>query len=574
MFNMALDGITLYGIVNELKSTLLDGKIDKIYQPEKDEIIIFVRNNGNNYKLLLSSNANFPRVYLTDENKENPITPPMFCMLLRKYLQGGKIIDIYQRGFDRILFIDVLSRDELEKEIIKTLVIEIMGRYSNIILIDKESKIIVDSIKRVYKDMSKIREIVPDVKYEMPPLQDKFTIQNFTKEDLSRELKLKSGKKVDKALLELFEGFSPVLSREIAYRSSIYDKYVDELTQNDMEKLNLNLNILKNHIDNSTFKPCIAYIDGNPLEFSIIELTQYENLIFYKSINEAALNFYKEKANAENMRGRSHDLKKLIQNLLEKLYNKVEKQVEELKEAKNADIYRLYGELITNNLYRFKGKTDVLKTTNYYTGEEISIPLDIRYTPNENAQIYFKKYSKMKNAVEILSKQIEETKREIEYLEGQLLNVEQSTLPSEIEEIREELSDLGYIKKKKISKRQKTISKPLHFVSSNNFDIYVGKNNVQNDYLTTKFADSEDIWLHTKDIPGSHVIIKTQGKTVPDSTILEAAKLAATYSKAKNSSNVPVDYTLRKYVKKPAGAKPGFVIYTNQKTLYVTPDNK
>ncbi len=307
---MALDGITLYGIVNELKSTLLDGKIDKIYQPEKDEIIIFVRNNGNNYKLLLSSNANFPRAYLTDENKENPITPPMFCMLLRKYLQGGKIIDIYQRGFDRILFIDVLSRDELEKEIIKTLVIEIMGRYSNIILIDKESKMIVDSIKRVYKDMSKIREIVPDIKYEMPPLQDKFTIKNFTKEDLSRELKLKSGKKVDKALLELFEGFSPVLSREIAYRSSIYDKYVDELTQNDIEKLNLNLNILKNHINNSIFKPCIAYIDGNPLEFSIIELTHYENLIFYKSINEAALNFYKEKANAENMRGRSHDLKK------------------------------------------------------------------------------------------------------------------------------------------------------------------------------------------------------------------------------------------------------------------------
>ncbi|MEG6567855.1 NFACT RNA binding domain-containing protein [Thermoanaerobacterium saccharolyticum] len=571
---MALDGITLYGIVNELKSTLLDGKIDKIYQPEKDEIIIFVRNNGNNYKLLLSSNANFPRAYLTDENKENPITPPMFCMLLRKYLQGGKIIDIYQRGFDRILFIDVLSRDELEKEIIKTLVIEIMGRYSNIILIDKESKMIVDSIKRVYKDMSKIREIVPDIKYEMPPLQDKFTIKNFTKEDLSRELKLKSGKKVDKALLELFEGFSPVLSREIAYRSSIYDKYVDELTQNDIEKLNLNLNILKNHINNSIFKPCIAYIDGNPLEFSIIELTHYENLIFYKSINEAALNFYKEKANAENMRGRSHDLKKLIQNLLEKLYNKVEKQVEELKEAKNADIYRLYGELITSNLYKFKDKTDVLKTTNYYTGDEISIPLDIRYTPNENAQIYFKKYSKMKNAIEILSKQIEETKREIEYLEGQLLNVEQSTLPSEIEEIREELSDLGYIKKKKINKRQKTISKPLHFVSSNNFDIYVGKNNVQNDYLTTKFADSEDIWLHTKDIPGSHVIIKTQGKTVPDSTILEAAKLAATYSKAKNSSNVPVDYTLRKYVKKPSGAKPGFVIYTNQKTLYVTPNNK
>ncbi|MDE4541911.1 NFACT RNA binding domain-containing protein [Thermoanaerobacterium sp. R66] len=572
---MALDGITLYGIVNELKSTLLDGKIDKIYQPEKDEIIIFIRNNGKNYKLLLSANANFPRVYLTDENKENPVTPPMFCMLLRKYLQGGKIIDIYQRGFDRILFIDVLSRDELEKEVIKTLVIEIMGRYSNIILIDKESRIIVDSIKRVYKDMSKIREIVPDVKYEMPPLQDKFTIQDFTKDDLSRKLKLKSGKKVDKALLELFEGFSPVLSREIAYRSKVDDRYINELSEDDMEKLNCNLNLLKSLLENSNFKPCIAYIDDNPYEFSIIELTQYENLVFYKSVNEAALKFYREKANAESLKSRSHDLKKLIQTHLERLYNKLGKQLDELKNAENADIYKLYGELITSNLYKLNKKTDAFKTINYYTGEEITIPLDIKYTPNENAQMYFKKYAKLKNAVEFLTKQIEETKKEIEYLEGQLLNVEQCTLPSEIDEIREELADIGYIKKKNKDKRQKkSISKPLHYISSDNFDIYVGKNNVQNDYLTMKFADINDVWLHTKNIPGSHVIIKSKGANIPDSTILEAAKLAAMHSKAKNSSNVPVDYTLRKYVKKPTGAKPGFVIYTNQKTLYVTPDNK
>jgi len=473
---MALDGITLYGIVNELKSTLLDGKIDKIYQPEKDEIIIFIRNNGKNYKLLLSANANFPRVYLTDENKENPITPPMFCMLLRKYLQGGKIIDIYQRGFDRILFIDVLSRDELEKEVIKTLVIEIMGRYSNIILIDKESGIIVDSIKRVYKDMSKIREIVPDVKYEMPPLQDKFTIQNFRKEDLSRELKLKNGKKVDKAILELFEGFSPVLSREIAYRSKVDDKYINELSEDDIENLNYNLNLLKSHLENSNFKPCIAYVDDNPYEFSIIELTQYENLVFYKSVNEAALKFYREKANAESLKSRSHDLKKLIQTHLERLYNKLEKQLDELKNAENADIYKLYGELITSNLYKLNKKTDAFKTINYYTDEEITIPLDIKYTPNENAQMYFKKYAKLKNAVEFLTKQIEETKKEIEYLEGQLLNVEQCTLPSEIDEIREELADTGYIKKKNKDKKQKkSISKPLHYITSDNFDIYVGK---------------------------------------------------------------------------------------------------
>ncbi|MBP2072476.1 Rqc2 family fibronectin-binding protein [Thermoanaerobacterium butyriciformans] len=572
---MALDGITLYGIIYELRNELLGGKIDKIYQPEKDEIIIYIRNIGNNYKLLISANANFPRIYLTDEYKENPINPPMFCMLLRKYLQGGKIVDIYQKGFDRIVFIDVLSRDELEKEVVKTLVVEIMGRYSNIILIDKESEIIVDSVKRVYQDMSKIREITPGIKYELPPSQDKLNIKKFKKEDLFAALQLFNGKKIDKALLNLFEGFSPVLSREIAYRSQVDDRYINELSEDDIEKLIYNLNLLKSYLENSNFKPCIAYVDDNPYEFSIIELTQYENLVFYKSVNEAALKFYREKANAESLKSRSHDLKKLIQTHLERLYNKFEKQLDELKNAENADIYKLYGELITSNLYKLNKKTDAFKTINYYTGEEITVPLDIKYTPNENAQMYFKKYAKLKNAVEFLTKQIEETKKEIEYLEGQLLNVEQCTLPSEIDEIREELSDTGYIKKKNKDKKQKkSISKPLHYISSDNFDIYIGKNNVQNDYLTMKFADINDMWLHTKNIPGSHVIIKSKGTKIPDSTILEAAKLAALHSKAKNSSNVPVDYTLRKYVKKPAGSKPGFVIYTNQKTLYVTPDNK
>ncbi|MBE0068330.1 Rqc2 family fibronectin-binding protein [Thermoanaerobacterium thermosaccharolyticum] len=570
---MALDGMTLYGIICELRNKLLGGKIDKIYQPEKDEIIISIRNIGNNYKLLISANVNFPRIYLTDENKENPINPPMFCMLLRKYLQSGKIVNIYQRGFDRVVFIDVESRDELEKEVVKTLVVEIMGRYSNIILIDKESNIIVDSIKRVYQDMSKIREVVPGIRYELPPSQNKLNIQNFRKEDLTRALNLFNGKKVDKALLNLFEGFSPVLSREIAFRSQVDDKYINELSEDDISKIFYNLDILKSSLDDLNFKPCIAYIDDNPFEFSLIELTQYKNLTFYRSVNEAALKFYREKANAENIKSRSHDLKKLIQTHLDRLYNKVEKQLDELKNAENADIYRLYGELITSNLYKLNKKIDTLKTTNYYTGEEITIPLDIKYTPSENAQMYFKKYAKLKNAVEFLTKQIEETKKEIEYLEGQLLNVEQCTLPSEIDEIREELSDTGYIKKKNKDKKQKkSISKPLHYISSDNFDIYIGKNNVQNDYLTMKFADMNDMWLHTKNIPGSHVIIKSKDRSIPDSTILEAAKLAAMHSKAKNSSNVPVDYTLRKYVKKPAGSKPGFVIYTNQKTLYVTPD--
>ncbi|SNX55607.1 NFACT RNA binding domain-containing protein [Thermoanaerobacterium sp. RBIITD] len=569
---MALDGITLYAVINELKEEIIGGKIDKIYQPEKDEIMLIIRNKGKNYKLLLSSNANYPRIYLTDENKENPTVPPMFCMLLRKYLQGGKLLDIYQIRFDRIALIDIESRDEFENMVIKTLVIEIMGRHSNIVLIDKNSRVIVDSIKRVYHDMSKVREILPGLKYDLPPSQNKINITNISKDVFFESLKLLKGKKIEKAILTLFEGFSPVLSREMTFRSQVNDKYVEELTNNEIENLYFNLSEFKLTITSNNFKPCTAYIDNNPIEFSCIDLKQYINLKFHKNVNEAALTFYKEKANVENIKTRSHDLKKLIEVHLERLYTKLDKQMDELNNAEKSDIYRLYGELITANLYKLDKKINEFKTINYYTGEEIQIPLDVKYTPAENAQRYFKKYTKAKNAVRILTKQIDDTKEEIEYLEGQLINLEQCTLPTEIDEIREELSDMGYIRKKDKNKKQKkVVSQPIHVVSSDNFDIYIGKNNVQNDYLTLRFASANDIWLHTKNIPGSHVIIKNKDSNIPYTTILEAAKLAAAHSKAKNSSNVPVDYTFKKYVKKPSGAKPGFVIYTNQKTLYVTP---
>lgn len=290
-------------------------------------------------------------------------------------------------------------------------------------------------------------------------------------------------------------------------------------------------------------------------------------------MNQAACKFFSEKANIVNLQARSSDLRKIINNNLEKLYNKLDKLQQELNEAKNADTFRLYGELITANMHLLKKGMESFKTMNYYTGEEIEIPIDKKYSPSENAQRYFKKYSKLKNANKIIEKQISDTLEEITYLEGQLVNLENCTLPSEIEEIKNELSEQGYIhkqQKKKISRQ--TLSQPLHVVSSDGFDIYIGKNNTQNDYLTLKFANPNDIWLHTKDIPGSHVIIKTNNKSVPETTLIEAAKLAAKYSKAKNSSNVPVDYTLKKYVKKPSGAKPGFVIYTNQKTLYVNPE--
>lgn len=569
---MALDGITLYAIINELNKEIIGGKIDKIYQPEKDEIILTIRNKGKNLKLLISANANYPRMYLTNETKENPIEPPMFCMLLRKFLQGGKIIRVNQLDFDRIVEIDIESRDEFENQVIKTLIVEIMGRHSNIILVDKSSSIIIDSIKRVYPDMSKIREILPGKQYVYPPTQSKLNLIDFSKEHFINAISLCSEKKVERALVDVMQGFSPSLGREISFRANIYDKYISELSEAEIDILYKNIKIISEMIKNLNFEPCLAFYNNEIADFSCVKLKQYDKIIIFESICEAAYKFFNEKANRENIQARSYDLKKVIQNHLDKLYNKLNKQEEEINEAKNADLYRLYGELITANMHLLKKGMSDFKTINYYTNEEIIIPLNKKYSPSENAQSYFKKYSKAKKAVNMLQKQIDETINEIKYLEGQLVNIEQCALPAEIEEIRSELSEQGYIRiKTKKVKPKRDVSQPVHIVSSDGYDIYIGKNNVQNDFLTLKFAGPNDIWLHTKDIPGSHVIIKSKDKSVPETTLYEAARLAASYSKAKSSSNVPVDYTFKKYVKKPSGAKPGFVIYTNQKTLYVTP---
>lgn len=569
---MALDGITLYAIINELNAKIIGGKIDKIYQPEKDEIILIIRNKGKNVKLLISANANYPRLYLTNEVKENPVEPPMFCMLLRKFLEGGKIIEIKQLGFDRIVEIDIESHDEFENQVIKTLIIEIMGRYSNIILIDKSSFMIIDSIKRVYPDMSKIREILPGKQYVYPPSQNKLNIINFSKEYFINTIKSFSEKKVEKVLVDIIQGFSPTLGREISFRAKIYDKRISELSDTEIDIIYRNIIFVSEMIKNQKFEPCLAFYGNEIADFSCIRLTQYENIKTFESMCEAAYEFFYKKANKENIQVRSHDLKKVIQNHLDKLYNKLKKQEEEINVAKNADLFRLYGELITANMHLLKKGMNEFKTINYYTGEEVTIPLNKMYSPSENAQNYFKKYNKAKNAVNILQKQIEEAINEIKYLEGQLVNIDQCTYTSEIDEIKNELIEQGYIRKKdKKLKQKKTISQPVHVISSDGYDIYIGKNNVQNDFITLKLASPNDIWLHTKDIPGSHVIIKSKDKYVPETTLFEAAKLAAFYSKAKSSSNVPVDYTLKKYVKKPSGAKPGFVIYTNQKTLHVTP---
>ncbi|ERM90752.1 RNA-binding protein [Caldanaerobacter subterraneus subsp. yonseiensis KB-1] len=570
---MAFDGVTLHAIVKELKKEIEGGRIEKIYQPEKEDLIFTIRSKGKNYKLLLSANANYPRIHLTKEDRENPLEPPMFCMLLRKHLQNGRIAEIRQVEFDRIVEIDIETKDELQNQAIKTLVVEIMGRHSNVILIDKASQTILDSIKRVYPDMSKVREVLPGKKYTYPPLQQKLSLKDLTYESFKEALLRQKTKKIEKALVEILQGFSTTLSSEVSFQCSISDSFVETLGEEKIEQIYKKVRDIYEKVYNLEVKPCVVFLENKVADFSCIELTQYKKRLLFDTVNEAADKFFFEKIKSANFQMKSSDLKKIVQNILEKLYVKLNKLQEELAEADKAEIYKLYGELLTVNLHSIKKGLEKFRTINYYTGEEIEIPLDKRLSPSQNAQMYYKKYNKLKNAFNTIKKQISETLEEINYLEGQLINIENSTTLEELEEIKNELIEEGYIhkhQKKKVA--SPSLSQPLHVVSSEGFDIYVGKNNRQNDYLTLKLANPNDIWLHTKDIPGAHVVIKTNNSEVPESTLVEAAKLAAKYSKAKYSSNVPVDYTLKKYVKKPPGSKPGFVIYTNHKTIYVNPE--
>ncbi|MGB9779220.1 Rqc2 family fibronectin-binding protein [Caldanaerobacter sp.] len=569
---MAFDGVTLHAIVKELKKEIEGGRIEKIYQPEKEDLIFTIRSKSKNYKLLLSANANYPRIHLTKEDKENPLEPPMFCMLLRKHLQNGRIVEIKQLEFDRIVEVDIDTKDELQGQTIKTLVIEIMGRHSNVILVDKVSQTILDSIKRVYPDMSRLREVLPGKKYTYPPLQQKLSLKDLTYESFKEALLHQKTKKIEKALVEILQGFSTTLSSEVSFQCGISDSFVETLGEEKIEQIYQKVRDIYEKVYNLEVKPCVAFLEDKVADFSCIELTQYKKRLIFDTVNEAADKFFFEKIKSVNFQMKSSDLKKIVQNILEKLYVKLNKLQEELTEADKAEIYKLYGELLTVNLHSIEKGIEKFKTINYYTGEEIEIPLEKRLSPSQNAQMYYKKYNKLKNALKTIKEQISETLEEINYLEGQLINIENSTTLEELEEIKNELIEEGYIHKQQKKKATSSTSQPLHVVSSEGFDIYVGKNNRQNDYLTLKLANPNDIWLHTKDIPGAHVVIKTNNREVPESTLVEAAKLAAKYSKAKYSSNVPVDYTLKKYVKKPPGSKPGFVIYTNHKTIYVNPE--
>lgn len=578
---MPFDGSVVSSIVHELNDKLVNGKIDKVYQPEKDELIISIRSFRETYKLLLSASSTYPRVHLTGENKSNPTVPPSFCMLLRKHLLGGRVIEIRQPEFERVIEIDIDSADELGYSTHKILIAEIMGRHSNIIFIDKPTRKIIDSIKRVSFEISSVREILPGRVYEYPPSGDKTNPLKDSKESfIDRITRVPISIKAEKYLMNSYNGISPVLARDICSRAAVdSDTDLKQCNVDLIERLYNAFSEFQDAVLCASFNPNIVYKDGIATDFSCFVLDIYRSYDRqdFNFISEAVERFYYEKDLKDRIKQKSGDIHKIVTNRLDRCYKKLEILEGELQDAADSEKYKIFGDLIMSNIYYLQKGQEKAKLQNYYSpqGEYIDIPMNIQLSPSANAQRYYKRYNKSKNAINKINIQIEENRQEIMYLETQLDNLDKCTEELEIEEIRSELAEQGYTKARKAAKgKQVRTSKPMLFISSSGFEIYVGKNNVQNDYLTLKFAVNQDLWLHTKDIPGSHVIIKTEGKDVDDATLAEAANLAAYYSKGRMSSKVPVDYTLRKNVKKPSGSKPGMVIYENYFTLYMTPNEE
>lgn len=559
---MSFDGLFTRAITKEVQESLSSGRISKIYQPSKYEILLHIRARGKNHKLLLSAHPTYARMHITAQSYDSPALPPMFCMLLRKHLEGGIIESIEQQELERIVHITVRSRNEIGDESQKTLIVEIMGRHSNIILIDTATNLILDSIKHLSPAVNRHRTVFPGYEYVAPPAQHKvnpFTIE--TKEQFLLQLDFMSGK-MDKQLVDRFAGLSPLFAKEIITRAGLVNEQTLPPVFFDL------LHTLKEH----RYEP--EMITGDNKEyFYMLPLSHVtgESKRF-ATLSELLDRFFFGKAERDRVKQQGHDLEKFISNELEKNKKKLGKLQQTLQDAEKAGEYQLHGELLTANMYALqKGMTEI-EVMNYYdeNGTMVTIALDPLKTPSENAQSYFSKYQKARNSVSIIEEQIMKTEEEIVYFDALLQQME-SASQRDIEEIREELAEEGYIRNRTKQKKQKP-SKPVldTYVSSDGIEIFVGKNNKQNDYLTNKLARRDEIWLHTKDIPGSHVLIRDVEPS--EQTVHEAAILAAYFSKAKSSSSVPVDFTKIRHVKKPSGAKLGFVTYDNQQTLYVTPD--
>ena len=561
---MSFDGLFTRAMVQELSVLLKGGRISKIHQPYKNEIILVVRANGKNHKLLLSAHPSHARVQITNEGYDNPSQPPMFCMLLRKHLEGHILEDISQSGLDRMILFDISGRNEIGDPSHKQLMVEIMGRHSNIILIDKTRNMILDSIKHVSLAVNTYRSVLPGQEYIFPPEQNKANPFDADEQDVLRRLDFNAGK-LDKQIVSNYSGISPLLAKEITFQAGLVNR-----TTLPNAFLSL-MDRVKRH----NYVPSI--MEGDKEHFYIFPLESTKARVkSFPTLGEMLDRFYFGKSERDRVKQQATDIERLIMNEKEKNEKKIAKLEVTLLEANRAPQFQLFGELLTANLFAVRKGMKEIEVVNYYdeNGSTILIPLNPLKTPSENAQRYFTKYQKAKTAVQIVQEQIQKARNEVLYFEALIQQVETAS-PKDIAEIREELIEEGYIRnrQKKQNKKPHAIKPVLdRFYASDETEIIIGKNNKQNDYLTNRLAARDEIWLHTKDIPGSHVVIRS--KDPSEKTIHEAATLAAFYSKARHSSSVPVDFTRVRYVKKPAGAKPGFVIYENQQTVFVTPDEE
>ncbi|KMY53560.1 hypothetical protein AC623_05805 [Bacillus sp. FJAT-27231] len=559
---MSFDGLFTRAMTKELSTALQGGRVNKIHQPYKNEVILIIRAKGKNHKLLLSAHPSYARVQLTEESYENPKEPPLFCMMMRKHLEGAVLDSIEQAGLDRLVIFHFRGKNEIGDIAYKQLYVEIMGRHSNIILVDQQKGTIIDSVKHISAAVNSYRTVLPGYDYVYPPAQDKVNPLTATEEDIIRQLDFNSGR-LDRQLVAHFSGFSPLIAKEIIHQSGLANRetlprtFIQEMEP--IREHHYTPTLIEHEQKSAFYLKDLQHLPGERKTF--------------ESLSELLDRFYVGKADRDRVKQQANDIERLLKNEKEKNETKLVKLEQTLKEAENADRFQLYGELLTAHLYAVEKGMKEIEVVNYYdeAGGKITIPLDPQKTPSENAQKLFSKYQKAKNAILAVNEQIENTNAELSYIDHLLQQIE-SASPKDIEEIREELIDEGYMKAKSSKKKKLANSKPEleTYEASDGTLIFVGKNNKQNDYLTNKFARRDEIWLHTKDIPGSHVVIRSEEPA--EDTILEAANLAAYFSKAKSSSSVPVDFTTVRHVKKPSGAKPGFVIYDHQQTVYVTPN--
>ncbi|MCF2596893.1 Rqc2 family fibronectin-binding protein [Pseudoflavonifractor phocaeensis] len=579
---MPLDALCLSGLVHELNTALAGGKIDKIYQPGRDEVVLAVRAPKGNVKLLLSANPSHPRPQLTEIARENPETPPMFCMLLRKHLTGARVLGLSQPHLERVVDFQLEALDELGDRVERRLVLEAMGRHANLILLDGEGRI-VDCLRRVDGDMSAKRQVLPGLFYRLPPAQAKEDPTALTREEWEARLAEAPGDyRVDQWLLDTFGGLSPLICRELAHRAGgRTDVAFLELGDAGRLRLAEALERLFSDIKENSLTPTLITIENRPKDFTFLPVEQYEGgavLTAYPTFSAMLDRFYEQRESLERVKQKGQDLIRSVTNARDRTARKIGNQERELEATRDRERLRQFGDIITSNLYAMEKGMKVLRTVDFYDpeGREVDIPLDFLLTPQQNAAKYYKEYNKAKTAEEMLTIQLEKGRRELDYLNSVLENITLAEGERDLQEIRQELTDTGYLRRQSKAKdRGKRVSsKPMEFRSTAGLRISVGKNNTQNDLLTCKQAFKSDIWFHTQKIHGSHVILWTEGGQPDLQSMNEAACLAAWFSQARESSKVPVDYTPVKYVKKPAGARPGMVVYTTYETAWVSPSEE